>query len=191
MPDVNDRAICAVAGVRKPPKNEPAGDGAQKVPRTRLWGFGRRGRCVRGIAMGSRANDEASGGRQIVAAPAMRADAKIQLDREIAAESLEFCEKFGMRVDTRDFAVCSQQKASRQGQRRSARSALVPRAKFALVPITLAGAKAAGDDAMLSRGVCCDLQTQGKSQSNKHGQYAVPAGLHVKREYLLTIGRRP
>jgi hypothetical protein len=26
MPAVNDRAMCAVAGVRKPPKNEPAGD---------------------------------------------------------------------------------------------------------------------------------------------------------------------
>lgn len=46
-----------------------------------------------------------------VAAPAMRADAKIQLDREIAAESLAFCEKFGMRADTGDFAACSQQLA--------------------------------------------------------------------------------
>ena len=26
MPAMNDRAMCAVAGVRKPPKNEPAGD---------------------------------------------------------------------------------------------------------------------------------------------------------------------
>jgi hypothetical protein len=40
MPAVNDRAKWAVAGVRKPPRNEPAGDGARKVPRARLWGFG-------------------------------------------------------------------------------------------------------------------------------------------------------
>jgi hypothetical protein len=26
MPAMNDRTMCAVAGVRKPPKNEPAGD---------------------------------------------------------------------------------------------------------------------------------------------------------------------
>src|ERR1700730_9133285 len=29
-----------VAGVRKPPRKEPAGDGAQRMPRTPLWGFG-------------------------------------------------------------------------------------------------------------------------------------------------------
>ena len=39
MPAVKDRATWAVAGVRKPPKNEPAGDCAGNVPRTRLWGF--------------------------------------------------------------------------------------------------------------------------------------------------------
>jgi len=46
-----------------------------------------------------------------VAAPAMHANAKIQLDREIAAENLAFCEKFGMHPDTSDFSVCSQQLA--------------------------------------------------------------------------------
>ena len=30
----------AVAGVRKPPRKEPAGDGARRMPRTPLWGFG-------------------------------------------------------------------------------------------------------------------------------------------------------
>ena len=44
-----------------------------------------------------------------VSAPATRANAKIQLDREIAAENLAFCEKFGIRADTSDFSVCSQQ----------------------------------------------------------------------------------
>ena len=44
-----------------------------------------------------------------VAGPAMRADANIQLDREIAAENVAFCEKFGMRAGTSDFAACSQQ----------------------------------------------------------------------------------
>src|ERR1700722_1491830 len=29
-----------VAGVRKPPRKEPAGDGAWRMPRTALWGFG-------------------------------------------------------------------------------------------------------------------------------------------------------
>jgi hypothetical protein len=29
-----------VAGVRKPPRKEPAGDGARRMPRTALWGFG-------------------------------------------------------------------------------------------------------------------------------------------------------
>ncbi|MHC2332829.1 hypothetical protein [Bradyrhizobium sp. USDA 4454] len=47
----------------------------------------------------------------LVAAPAMRARAKIQLDREITAENVAFCEKFGIRTDTSDFAVCSQQLA--------------------------------------------------------------------------------
>src|SRR5690242_6989030 len=52
-----------------------------------------------------------------VSAPATRANAKIQLDREIAAENLAFCEKFGIRTDTSDFGVCSQQLAIvRQGQ---------------------------------------------------------------------------
>ena len=37
MPAVNDRAICAVAGVRKPPKNEPAGDVGG---RCRVLGYG-------------------------------------------------------------------------------------------------------------------------------------------------------
>src|SRR5215204_5994468 len=35
-----DGATSSWAGVRKPPRKEPAGDGARKVPRTRLWGFG-------------------------------------------------------------------------------------------------------------------------------------------------------
>jgi hypothetical protein len=46
-----------------------------------------------------------------VVGPALRADAKIELDRELAAESLAFCEKFGMRAETSDFAACSQQLA--------------------------------------------------------------------------------
>jgi hypothetical protein len=40
MPAMDDGATCTVAGVRKSPRNEPAGDGAQGVPRTWLWGFG-------------------------------------------------------------------------------------------------------------------------------------------------------
>jgi hypothetical protein len=40
MAAVNNRAKCAVAGVRKPPKNEPAGDGKRKAPRAQLWGLG-------------------------------------------------------------------------------------------------------------------------------------------------------
>jgi len=34
------RRYTAVAGVRKPPRKEPAGDGARRMPRTPLWGFG-------------------------------------------------------------------------------------------------------------------------------------------------------
>jgi hypothetical protein len=46
-----------------------------------------------------------------VAAPATRANAKIQLDREIAADNLAFCEKFGIHADTSDLGLCSQQLA--------------------------------------------------------------------------------
>lgn len=61
-----------------------------------------------------------------VSAPAIRANTKIQLDREIAAENLAFCEKFGIRADTSDFGVCSQQLAivrQKQADRDSAASA--------------------------------------------------------------------
>ena len=64
-----------------------------------------------------------------VAAPATRANAKIQLDREIAAEDLVFCEKFGIRADTSDFGVCSQQLAivrQKQADRDSAAAAGLP-----------------------------------------------------------------
>ena len=64
-----------------------------------------------------------------VAAPATRANAKIQLDREIAAENLAFCEKFGIRADTSDFGVCSQQLAivrQKQADRDSAAAAGLP-----------------------------------------------------------------
>jgi hypothetical protein len=36
MPAMNDGAKITVAGVRKPPRNEPAGDGEGRAPRTRL-----------------------------------------------------------------------------------------------------------------------------------------------------------
>jgi len=52
-----------------------------------------------------------------VSAPATRANAKIQLDREIAAENLAFCEKLGILADTSDFGVCSQQLAIVRQQR--------------------------------------------------------------------------
>jgi hypothetical protein len=64
-----------------------------------------------------------------VAAPATRANAKIQLDREIAAENLALCEKFGVRADTSDFGVCSQQLAmvrQKQADRDSAAAAGLP-----------------------------------------------------------------
>jgi hypothetical protein len=64
-----------------------------------------------------------------VSAPATRANAKIQLDREIAAEDLAFCEKFGIRADTSDFGVCSQQLAivrQKQADRDSAAAAGLP-----------------------------------------------------------------
>jgi hypothetical protein len=64
-----------------------------------------------------------------VSAPATRANAKIQLDREIAAENLAFCEKFGIRADTSDFGVCSQQLAivrQEQADRDSAAAAGLP-----------------------------------------------------------------
>src|ERR1035438_6672132 len=41
----------SVAGVRKPPRKEPAGGGARRMPRTPLWGFGWCGRCERGSAV--------------------------------------------------------------------------------------------------------------------------------------------
>jgi hypothetical protein len=34
-----------VAGVRKPPRKEPAGDGSRRMPRTPLWGLYERGHC--------------------------------------------------------------------------------------------------------------------------------------------------
>jgi hypothetical protein len=64
-----------------------------------------------------------------VSAPATRANAKIQLDREIAAENLAFCEKFGIRADTSDFVVCSQQLAivrQKQADRDTAAAAGLP-----------------------------------------------------------------
>jgi hypothetical protein len=64
-----------------------------------------------------------------VSAPATRANAKIQLDREIAAENLAFCEKCGIRADTSDFGVCSQQLAivrRKQADRDSAAAAGLP-----------------------------------------------------------------
>jgi hypothetical protein len=64
-----------------------------------------------------------------VSAPATRANAKIQLDREIAAENLAFCEKFGIRTDTSDFGVCSQQLAivrQKQADRDNAAAADLP-----------------------------------------------------------------
>ncbi|MET4205047.1 hypothetical protein [Bradyrhizobium sp. LA6.12] len=64
-----------------------------------------------------------------VSAPATRANAKIQLDREIAAEDLAFCEKFGIRVDTSGFGVCSQQLAlirQKQADRDSTAAAGLP-----------------------------------------------------------------
>jgi hypothetical protein len=64
-----------------------------------------------------------------VSAPATRANAKIQLDREIAAENLAFCENFGMRADTSDFGVCNQQLAivrQRQADRDTAAAAGLP-----------------------------------------------------------------
>ena len=64
-----------------------------------------------------------------VSAPATRANAKIQLDREIAAENLAFCEKFGIRADTSDFGVCSQQLAivrQKQADRDTAAAAGLP-----------------------------------------------------------------
>lgn len=64
-----------------------------------------------------------------VSAPATRANAKIQLDREIAAEDLVFCEKFRIRADTSDFGVCSQQLAivrQKQADRDSAAAAGLP-----------------------------------------------------------------
>jgi hypothetical protein len=43
MPAMNDGAECAVSGVRKPPRNEPAGYGGLEVLRTLLWGLYERG----------------------------------------------------------------------------------------------------------------------------------------------------
>src|SRR5437667_12831450 len=46
-----------------------------------------------------------------VSAPATRANAKIQLDRDIAAENLALCEKYGIRAYTSDSGECAQQPA--------------------------------------------------------------------------------
>ena len=64
-----------------------------------------------------------------VSAPATRVTAKIQLDRDIAAENLALCERFGIRADTSDFDVCSHQLAivrQKQADRDSAASAGLP-----------------------------------------------------------------
>lgn len=39
--------------------------------------------------------------------PTMRASAQEQRDREISAENLRFCERFGMRSGTSEFLVCT------------------------------------------------------------------------------------
>lgn len=44
-----------------------------------------------------------------VTGPAMRAVAQENLDRTLADENRAFCEKFGMRVGTSEFAACSQE----------------------------------------------------------------------------------
>lgn len=41
-----------------------------------------------------------------ISGPAMRASAQRQLDHELAAENLGFCEKFGMRAGTSEFLTC-------------------------------------------------------------------------------------
>jgi hypothetical protein len=48
--DAGQRQSCDihVAGVRKPPRNELAGDGTRRVPRTQLWG---NGRCVHRLGL--------------------------------------------------------------------------------------------------------------------------------------------
>lgn len=43
--------------------------------------------------------------------PTMRASAQEQRDREISAENLRFCEKFGMRSGTSEFLVCTRELA--------------------------------------------------------------------------------
>jgi hypothetical protein len=47
----------------------------------------------------------------LVTAPAMRANARTDVDRAIASENLAFCEKIGMRAGTSQFDVCTQELA--------------------------------------------------------------------------------
>jgi hypothetical protein len=64
-----------------------------------------------------------------ISAPAMRANAKIHLDREIAAENVAFCEKVGIRAHSSDFSVCSQHLAivrQKQADRDTAAAAGLP-----------------------------------------------------------------
>jgi hypothetical protein len=60
---MNDRAMCAVAGVRKPPKNEPAGDVHGRYPHSAMgiwlkWKAGATDRHA------PRASNDAPGGKQ-------------------------------------------------------------------------------------------------------------------------------
>ncbi|WP_298371654.1 hypothetical protein [uncultured Bradyrhizobium sp.] len=43
----------------------------------------------------------------LIGGPAMRASAQEQFDREITAENLGFCEKFGMRSGTSELVACT------------------------------------------------------------------------------------
>lgn len=47
----------------------------------------------------------------LIGGPAMRASAQEQFDREITAENLGFCEKFGMRSGTGEFIACTRELA--------------------------------------------------------------------------------
>lgn len=47
----------------------------------------------------------------LIEGPAMHASALERLDREITAENLGFCEKFGMRSGTSEFLACTSELA--------------------------------------------------------------------------------
>jgi len=47
----------------------------------------------------------------LIEGPSMRAAAQARFDREIAAENLAFCEKFGMRSGTSEFLACARELA--------------------------------------------------------------------------------